>query len=66
MKDLRPPELAMLATLALALLWLGLFPGAVLNASGRALRELAPRTAVEAGILPGNAGSGAAAAGGGS
>jgi NADH-quinone oxidoreductase subunit M len=66
MKDLRPPELAMLATLALALLWLGLFPGFVLNTSGRALRELEPRTAVEAGSLPGSPGSGAKVMGGGS
>jgi NADH-quinone oxidoreductase subunit M len=54
-RDLRPSELTMLAVLAAALLWLGLFPGPELKTSSRALRELAPRTAAEAGSLPGPA-----------
>jgi NADH-quinone oxidoreductase subunit M len=65
-KDLRPPELAMLAALALALLWLGLFPGPVLKASGRVLQELAPQTAVQTSSLQGGPGSAAPASGGGS
>jgi NADH-quinone oxidoreductase subunit M len=65
-QDLRPPELTMLAVLAAALIWLGLFPGAVLKISEQALRQIAPQAAVEAGSLPGDAGFGAAAPGGGS
>ncbi len=58
--DLRAPELVMLAALAVALLWLGLFPGPVLRTSGPALQGLVSPTAVQASNLP------ASAAGGGS
>jgi NADH-quinone oxidoreductase subunit M len=66
MQELRPAELTMLAVLAAALVWLGLFPGPVLKSSSQALRELAQRAAVQASSLPGGAGSGGPGPGGGS